>query len=137
MEARSETEAVGGVKDAWCYLPWLSFIPVRFPGRVRSSVAVRSKLRHHALRLPSPACGFFAVARLARIDGTVAGGGVDLDSAGSVMGFAGLLDSGREPFRGVPSAVHLLYQLAQLDGPVSDVGRKGWGGLQREIESKS
>ena len=124
-EGRREAEGVGGVENAWCYLPRWSCVPVRFSARVRSSVAVRGKCRHHALGLPSPAGGFFAVARLARLDGPVAGGGVDLDSADPGTAFAGLLDGDREPFRGVPSAVHLLYQLAQLDEPVSDVDRKG------------
>ena len=106
---RRKTGGVGDVKDAWCYLPWLSFIPVRLSGGVRFRIAVCGERRHHALCLPSPARGFFAVARPTRIDETVAGGGIDLNSASQGATFAGLVDGGGEPFRGASGAVHLLY----------------------------
>ena len=74
---RRRTEGVGSVKDAWCYLPRLSLSPVRCPGGVRSRVAVRGEHRHDALALPSAARGIVQVARLTRLDGTVAGGRVN------------------------------------------------------------
>ena len=97
-EWRRETGGVGGEKDAWCYLPWLSLIPVQFPGRFRSGVAVRGERRHDALGFPSAARGFFAVARLSRLDGTVASGRVELDSAATRTTFAGLLDVSENHF---------------------------------------
>ena len=59
-----------------------------------------------------------------RLDGTVASGGVDLGSAVLSTASTGLFDCVREPFWGVPGAVHLLYQRAQLNDPAGDVGRK-------------
>ena len=100
---------VGGVKDAWCYLPWLSLTPVQFPGGIRFGVAVRGERRHNALGLPSAARGTFAVARLTRLDGTVAGGRVELDSVVRRTAFAGRFDVVKELFGGVPGAVHVLY----------------------------
>ena len=74
-----KTEGVGGVKDAWCYLPRLSLTPVRFLGGVLSGVAVRGECRHNALSIPSTARGYIAAARRARLYGTVASGGVEMN----------------------------------------------------------
>ena len=108
-EWRRKTGGVGGVKGAWCYLPWLSITPVRFPGGVRSGVAVRDELRHDTLDLPSAARGFIAVVRFARLYGTVASGRIELDSAVTRTAFAVRSDFVREPFGGVPGAVRVLY----------------------------
>ena len=107
-EWRHGTEGVGGVKDAWYYLPRLSLSPVRCPGGVRSRVAVRGERRHDALALPSAARGIVQVARLTRLDGTVAGGRVEFDSAVTKTAFAGLFNVFREPFGGVPGGVYMF-----------------------------
>ena len=96
---------VGGVKDAWYYLPW-SISPIRCPGGVRSRVADRGERRHDALVLPSAACGFVTVARATRFDGAVAGGRVEFDSAVSRAAFAGLFYIFRQPGGEVSGAVH-------------------------------
>ena len=83
--------------------------PGPIPWGVRSGVAVRGKRRHDALGLPSAARGLFVVAWQARLDGTVASGRVELDLAVTRTAFAGLFDVFREPFGGVPGAVHVLY----------------------------
>ena len=92
------TVGVGGVENAWINLPRRSFFPVRFPERVRSGVAVCRERHHHMLGLSTPARGFFAVARLTRLDGTVAGGGVDLYSSVPSTALAGSRGGVRKPF---------------------------------------
>ena len=69
-----------------------------------------------------------------RLDGTVAGGGVDLYLAVLSTAFAGSRDDLREPFRGMPGAVHLLYMIAQLEDSVGDVARKRGGCFQRKVQ---
>ena len=125
---------VGGVENAWRSLSRWSFVPVRFPARVQSVVAVRRERRHHALGLSTPTRGFFAVARLTRLDETVAGGGFDLYSTVPSTAFAGSRDGVLEQFRGLPGAVHLFYMIAQLEGSVGDVARKRRGCLRRKVQ---
>ena len=130
---RCGTEGVGGVKNAWYYLPWWSIVPIR----VRSRVAVCSKHRHGALSLSSSARGFVTVARATRFDRAIAGGRVKLDSTVARAAFAGLFDVIGKPKGGVSSVKHGPDLGAQLDGVANDVSRKwGWS-LEREIKGKS
>ena len=89
-------------------LPQVSFVSVRFPWRVRPGIAVRRECHHHALGFSSPARRFFAVARLAPLDGTVAGGGIDLHSSVPSAGLAGTRDGFRVPFPRTLGAVHFV-----------------------------
>ena len=108
------------------YLPRLSLTSVRFPGGVLSGLAVRGECRHNALGHPSTAPGYIAVARRARLYGAVASGRVELNSVVTRTAFAVRSDVVREPFGGIPGTEHFLYYLvAQLDGVVDYVGRKG------------
>ena len=88
------------------------------------------------LGLSTPARGFFAVARLTRLNGTVPGGGIDLYSTVPSTAFAGSRDGVREPLRVTPGAVHVLYMIAQLEGSVGDVARKRRGYLRRKVQGE-
>ena len=85
----------------------------------------------------SPARRFLAVARLACLDGTVAGRGLDLHSSVPSTALAGSRDCFREPFPGMMGAVHLLYLMAQLEDSVRNVAQKRRGRLSRQVQGKS
>ena len=116
---------VGSVKNAWRNLPQVLFVAVRFPWRVRLGIAVCRECRHHALGFSSPARGFFAVVRLARLDGTVAGRGIDLYSSVSSTVLAVSRHCFQEPFSRLLGGVYSLYLMAQFEESVRFVALKG------------
>ena len=109
---RYTIEGVGGVVEAGGNLPQVSAVVIGSSWRVRPSVTVRHECRHDALGFPPPTRRVLTMARLPRLYGAVAGGGIHLGSSVPSASLAGSRDCFQEPFSSMPGAVYLLYIMA-------------------------